>query len=227
VTVGRVTVSRVAARRWGVAVGYTAVFAVTTAVYLSRSAATRRAWSAWTSTNLVNLRHHPVAAMVTSGLFSDGDLVAWTVLALVGLGVVNWSLGNWRTALLVVAAHVGGTLVSQGILAYRIASGAAPDGDRLLIDVGPSYVVACALVAGALWGAGWSRLAAAIGFALLAPSLFGGLPGLDVAAVGHVCAVLTAVVLGWPLWRAARRRVGIADPNFRAPGPSVGAKPAS
>jgi hypothetical protein len=196
--------------RLGVAVGYTVAFVVTSLVFRTRSAAGRAAWLEWTSTNLVNLRHHPVGALVTSAFFAEDSLLSWAALALVGLGVVNWSLGNWRTAVLVTTAHVVGTLISEGILAYRIVAGAAPASDRYIVDVGPSYIVACALVAGVAYGTRAWRLLAAIGFALLLPSLFGGLTRLEVSAVGHLCSIVIALLLGWPLWRSARgRRVAV------------------
>jgi hypothetical protein len=192
--------------RAGVTIGYVTTFVVTTLLFRGLPVDGRKAWLAWTSTNLVNLRDHPLPALVTSGLFTEGSLASWVLTALVGLGVTNWALGNRRTAALVVSAHVGGTLISQGVLAYRIAGGQAPASDRYIVDVGPSYVVACALVAGAIYGLGVQRLAAVGGFALFAPNSFLGLPTLQVAAVGHLCSVVIAVALGWPLWRSARSR---------------------
>ncbi|MCW2642344.1 MAG: hypothetical protein JWP76_4650 [Dactylosporangium sp.] len=192
--------------RAGVTIGYVAVFIVTTLFFRALPTDGRKAWLEWTSTNLVNLRDHPVSALVASGLFTEGSLASWALTALVGLGVTNWALGNWRTAALIVSAHVGGTLISQGLLAYRIAGGHAPASDRYIIDVGPSYVVACALVAGAVYGLGVQRLPAVGGFALFAPNSFLGLPTLQVASVGHLCSVVIALVLGWPLWRSARSR---------------------
>jgi hypothetical protein len=190
--------------RAGVTVGYVVAFGATTLVFRVLAPASRAAWLGWASTNLVNLRDHPLPALVVSGLFTEGSLASWALTALVGLGVTNWALGNWRTLTLVLTAHVGGTLISQGILAYRIAGGQAPTTDRSIVDVGPSYVVACALVAGALYGLGWWRLPALGGFALLAPHLLLGLPALDVSSVGHLCSVVIGTVLGWPLWRSAR-----------------------
>ncbi|NJC68255.1 hypothetical protein HC031_00760 [Planosporangium thailandense] len=192
--------------RAGMALAYVVALVATTLAFRTRSPDGRQAWLGWTSTNLDNLRHHPLPALVVSGLFTEGGLAGWALTALIGLGVTNWALGNWRTAALVVAAHVGGTLISQGILAYRIAGGRAPAGDRYIVDVGPSYVVAGALVAGALYGLGAQRLPAAAGFALFAPNAFLGLPALDVTSVGHLSAVIVAVAVGWPLWRSARSR---------------------
>jgi hypothetical protein len=113
---------------------------------------------------------------------------------------------------------VVGTLVSQGILAYRVHSGAAPASDRYLIDVGASYVVVCALAAGIAYGTWLGRVLSAVGFLLVSPNLFGGLPSLEVSSVGHVCAILVALGLGWPLWRSARRaRAASTVPERAAP----------
>jgi hypothetical protein len=193
-------------RRLGVAVAYTTAFVVVDLIFRTRSATGQAAWLDWASTNLANLPHHPVGSLVVSAFIAEGDLWQWAALALVGLGVVNWSLGNWRTAVLVTTAHVVGTLISQAILWYRIGAGYEPVDQRHIIDVGPSYVVACALVAGIAYGPRAWRLLAGLGFVLLLPSLFGGLGTLEVAAVGHVCSLLIGVLLGWPLWRGSSRR---------------------
>jgi hypothetical protein len=103
------------------------------------------------------------------------------------------------------------TLVSEGILAYRIHAGAAPDADRHLMDVGASYIVVTALVAGIAYGTWPGRVVSAIGFLLLSPHLFGGLQHLDVAPVGHVCAIAVALGLGWPLKRGAARRRAVPE----------------
>ena len=49
------------------------------------------------------------------------------------------------------------------------------------------------VVAGTRW---WWRLAALTGFVLLAPSLFDGLLDGDVAALGHVTALVVGLVAG-------------------------------
>jgi hypothetical protein len=191
-------------RRLGVALAYTIVFVIVDLIFRTRSATGQAAWLNWASTNLANLPHHPIGSLVASAFVAEGDPFRWAALALVGLGVVNWSLGNWRTAVLVTTAHVVGTVISQGILWYRIVAGYEPVDQRHIIDVGPSYVVACALVAGITYGPRAGRLPAGLGFVLLLPSLFGGLSTLEVSSVGHLCSVLIGLVLGWPLWRAAR-----------------------
>jgi hypothetical protein len=190
------------------AVGYAAGLGIGTALLGGRPAVVRFA-----STNLDNLHTHPVASLLLSAFVVEDSPVGWIVLGLVGLAAVGWVLGGWRTALLVAVAHVLGTLVSQGILAHRIASGAAPAADRAMVDVGASYVVVCALAAGIAYSRWPGRLACVVGFALVAPHLFGGLTRWEVPAVGHVCAIAVGLGLGWPLaWAATRRRGSGADP---------------
>jgi hypothetical protein len=199
------------ADRLGVALGYAGALAGGTLLVRTRPAATRQAWLGWASTNLVNLRYHPFGAMVASAFVSTDDTVGWIALAVIGLGVTGWVLGSWRTALLVATSHMLATLISEGILAYRIHAGVAPDDQRLLLDVGPSYIVVCALTAGMVYGwwvgRGWCALA--LGF--VAPSIFGWLGEWEVSSIGHVCSVVIGLVLGWPLLRSARRAAGFGS----------------
>jgi hypothetical protein len=105
-----------------------------------------------------------------------------------------------------VAAHVLGTVISEGILGYRVGTGALPREYLHIQDVGPSYVVAGALVAGIAYARWPGRLACAAGFAILAPSLFGGLFQLEVSAVGHLSAILVALAVGGAFALVVRRR---------------------
>jgi hypothetical protein len=126
----------------------------------------------------------------------------------------NRVLGNWRTALVCAAGQVAGTLVSEGIVGYRVSRGLLPAADRYIIDVGPSYVVVSAIVVALLYGSWLARAAAALDLALLVVvgDIFGGLSDLDVAAVGHVTAMTVAAVVGsvlvWQLRRRQRRPLG-------------------
>jgi len=107
-----------------------------------------------------------------------------------------------------------GTLVSEGILDYRVAHGTLPESSRFIIDVGPSYVVVAAIAAAILYGGWGARGAAALDLALLVfvGDIFSGLGHLDVAAVGHATA-LAAGAAGATLAVAHRRR--------RQPAPEV------
>src|SRR6266536_1927219 len=101
--------------RFGLAVGYAVALTAGWLVVDSRPPATRRHWLDWASTSIANLAHHPVPALVVSAFVAEDNPAGWVVLALVGLGATGWVLGAWRTAVLVAAAHVVGTLVSEGI----------------------------------------------------------------------------------------------------------------
>jgi hypothetical protein len=182
--------------RYSVAVGYAAGLVLGAVLLRARPVPEQRRWLDWASTDLANARTHPLGSLVVSAFLTEGEVRWWVPLALVALGVVGARFGAWRTALLVAAAHVLGTVVSEGILAYRIAAGAVPASYRYLVDVGPSYVVVAALAAGMGYARWPGRLLCAAGFAVVAPSLFGGLFQLEVSAVGHVCAIVVALALG-------------------------------
>jgi hypothetical protein len=179
----------------------------------------RDAWLAWASTDLANLTErrpplvHAVGSLAASGLLCEGDLVAWAVLALIGLATLGQRLGAGAAAVVVVAVHVVATLVTQGMAAVRIASGVLSPSARVMSDVGPSYLVVAALIGGIACGALWGRVFCACGFALLAPSLFDGLTQWDVAAVGHVVSILLAAGLVTILMVRGRRRAPTVNPG--------------
>jgi hypothetical protein len=130
-----------------------------------------------------------------------------------GIVRANHVLGNWRTVAVCAAAHLAGTLVSEGIVAYRVHIGAIPVADRYLLDVGPSYVVVAAIAVAVLYGPWLARAAALADLALLVfvGHIFAGLGQLQVSAVGHVTALAVGAVLGGALtWR------GAADAGLRA-----------
>lgn len=189
------------------AIGYAVTLLVVGLVMTSLDDAGRRSWVAWTSTNLDNLGHHPLLALLTSAfVVEDGAPYAWVALAVAGLVSLAWRLGTWRTVVVVAAAHVIGTAVSEGIVAWQVHRGTLPGDARSLVDVGPSYVVVSALVGAVVTGPTLARLAGASGFGVLAPSLFGGITDLDVAAVGHVCSILLGAALAFALLPRPSRR---------------------
>jgi hypothetical protein len=195
---------------------------------------------ATTATNLANLRNDPLGTMIASAFVAEAAPWMWVAFAIVGLFPVAHRFGNVRALVLVGAAQVVGTLLSEGLLAWRISTGAMSTSARYLDDVGPSYVIASALVATILYGAEplmrtarhghwlfdrvpsrWWRIGAAVGLAFLAPHLFNGLDRLDVAAVGHVVALLVGAGVGLLFVRRERTRVGSGGT-----GPRTGVAPA-
>jgi hypothetical protein len=115
-----------------------------------------------------------------------------------------------------VAGQVIGSLVSEGIVAYRVDVGQLPVADRHLTDVGPSYVVVSAIVIAIMCGTWLARVAAALDFAVLVfgGQIFSGLSHLDVSAVGHLTAIVTAATITLILLRHR-------SPAPEAPAPAI------
>jgi hypothetical protein len=135
-------------------------------------------------------------------------MLAWPALVALAIFAANHALGNWRTAVTCATAQVVGTLVSEGIVAYRVSHGSLPPADWYLTDVGMSYVVVSAIAVAVLYGGWLAKAAAAADLLLLifAGQIFAGLTELQVAAVGHLTAILTGVVVGSCLILQRRRR---------------------
>jgi hypothetical protein len=186
--------ARTTARRYLVAWCFLAGFV---AAAVAGAVVPPHAWSAvavWASTSVANLEHHPVGSLVASAFVAEGSQYAWPALIALALFGANRALGNVRTLAVCAAGQVIGTLVSEGIVAYRVNSADLPLSYRHLLDIGPSYVVVAAIVAALIAGSWPARAAAALDFALLvfAGHIFSGLTDLDVAAVGHLTALVTA-----------------------------------
>jgi hypothetical protein len=180
-------------RWWWPAAVYPAGLLAAALVRHAVPAATADRLAHWASTDLDNLGRNPVGSMVVSAFVTDSGVLAWVGLAVVGLGTLGRRLGAGRTLALVSASHVVGTLVSQGVTAWRLHAGLAAPAERYALDVGPSYVVAGALAAGLVAGTRRTRPLCALGLGVLAPFLFDGLTGLEVAAVGHLVAIVVGL----------------------------------
>jgi hypothetical protein len=187
------------------ALWYPAALLAATVVLQDQDSGRRQQWVAWLSTDLHNLASHPVAALLGSALVSEGDLAAWMLLALAGLTGLGLRIGARAAAGLVLAVHVLATLITQAVVAARIAGGQLPGSTRVMSDAGPSYMVVAALIGALVYGPLLGRLLGGVGFLVLAPSLFGGLARYDVSALGHLASVLLAVLLGGLVTRNRRR----------------------
>ena len=213
---------RVLLARYGFASGYLAAFVLADVVYSLLSAHDQAAVLRWASTDVVNLRHDPVGSLVASAFVPSGYASAWPVLIALALFGANRALGNWRTLLVCATGQVLGTLVSEGIVDYRVAHGLLPVAADRILDVGPSYVVVSAIGVAVLWGSWPARVAAVVDFALLVVvgNIFGGLSTLEVAAVGHLTALVAAVLLGSLLAGQLRRHQRVS--RDEAPAAGVG-----
>jgi hypothetical protein len=137
---------RVLLRRYGFAVAYLAGFVAAGLAYTLLDPGAQARLIAWASTNVANLEHEPVGPLLVSAFVTPGFFAAWPVLIAPALFGANRALGNTRTALVCLAGHVVGSLVSEGIVAYRVDAGQLSAANRHLSDVGPSYVVLSAIV---------------------------------------------------------------------------------
>jgi membrane associated rhomboid family serine protease len=194
--------------RYAVSWVFLACVCITEIVYVLLPADDRTELVRWASTSVHNLEHHPVGCLIVSAFIPTGYLTAWPALVALAMFGANHALGNWRTAVTCAAGQVIGTLVSEGIVGYRVAHGTLPPADRFLTDVGPSYVVVAAIAVALLHGGWLARGAAALDFALLivVGQIFAGLSHLDVSAVGHVTALAVGAVLGTFLaWQRRRK----------------------
>ena len=197
--------------RYAFAWGYLVCFVVIDLVFVSLTPHGQAALTVWASTNVANLSREPIGPLVLSAFIAPGYVVVWPVLIALALFGANRALGNVRTALICVAGHVIGSLVSEGIVAARVAAGQLPATDRYLTDVGPSYVVVSAIVIAVICGSWLARSLALLDFVILVfgGHIFSGLSHLDVSAVGHLTAMLTAaaiIALNLALGRRGRRR---------------------
>src|SRR5579863_4189829 len=194
-------------RRYAFAWAYLACYLAAELVWVLLTPRSQATLTAWASTNVADLEHEPIGPLVLSAFVGPGYLLVWPVLIALAVFGANRALGNARTALICVAGHVIGSLVSEGIVAYRVDVGQLPVTDRYLTDVGPSYVVVSAIVIAVVCGTWLARAAAALDFAVLVIGghIFGGLSRLDVSAVGHLTALVTAAA-AVTLTLARRRR---------------------
>jgi hypothetical protein len=210
-------------RRYAAAWTFLVVFVIFQIGYALLSPAAQASFTAWASTSVVNLEHDPVGCLVVSAFITGGSALAWPLLIALAVFGANRALGNTRTAVICVAGHVIGSLVSEGIIAYRVDAGQLPVSFRHLTDVGPSYVVMSAIIVALLAGGWIARAAAALDLVLLVfvGDIFSGLSHLEVAAVGHLVAAVTAaagVGIVWA-WRA-RQPPAVATADGAAPGPA-------
>ena len=197
-------------RRYAVAWAYLGCFVLVQVIYALLDPRAQASFVAWASTSVGNLEHDPAGCLLVSAFVTGGSAfgtVTWLpVIAVAMFGAVD-AVGNWRTAAACAAGQIVGTLVSEGIVAWRVSSAALPASYRHLVDIGPSYVVVSAAVVAVLCATWRWRVLAALDLLLLVfvARIFAGLTNLDVAAVGHVTAIVTAAATV-PLLRQIRRR---------------------
>ncbi len=159
---------------------------------------------AWASTNLHNLAHHPVAALLVSMFVVTGPLLPELLVVAISFAVLERAVGALRTAVIALTGQVVATLLTEygADLGARSHLLAASSVDRP--DVGVSYVMYAVLAASVLLLVGRARLVGvlAVGVCVLVPFLIA--PGMT--STGHVLAVAVGAATMALMQRHARRR---------------------
>lgn len=151
----------------------------------------------WCSTNLVNIRPsgHPVEAFVASAFIPQESAGVWPFFALSLFSVVA-VLGARKTVLLLGGVHIGVSMVTEGLVWWRIHHGMLPWSDERMWDTGPSYLVVTALtVAMGCARPVWLRVVWAACLIGAAPSLLQGIGQGDYTAIGHVLSFSIGLVV--------------------------------
>ncbi|MFJ7779861.1 rhomboid-like protein [Streptomyces yangpuensis] len=189
------------------------------------------------STNLDNLRDHPLSALAGSALFFDGTLTdvassgfVGTFITL-GLGVccflarAEYRWGKRRAVAVFLGGHVAATLFTAVVIVVALRYGWYPAAVRESLDFGISYGAQTVLAAGTPALPRRGRLPWVV-FVLAWPlggaEWSGPLP--DFTTVGHLVAALVGFALtAVPALR--RRRVRGARPPAAAGTPGPGPEP--
>jgi membrane associated rhomboid family serine protease len=195
----------ISARRVPVTVSFVVLLAIAEISYALLTHDDELRFAAWASTNVARLRTEPFGPMIVSAFVVQEDPLAWLIVGGAAFAIVEWRLGWWRALVAALAAHVVGTLVSEGIVWWRVNDRALPASAQHQLDVGASYVVAGVLAAAVVVAPRLGRILASIVLVALSPALLEGITSLDVAAVGHLTALVIGVVSGLLLSVSAQK----------------------
>jgi len=149
------------------------------------------------STDLAHLERAPWLVLPASSIWSGGDIAWWLLAGLLCLCALELAHGPMAVAVTGAVAHVAGTLVSEGLIAVRIAAGQASTSARHLLDVGPSYIVAAcaAAVVASPRAPKVVRVLCALTFVPLFVTAFDFTDAGQVATTGHAVALAVGVLM--------------------------------
>ena len=186
------------------------------------------------STNLHELGRNPIRVLVSSAMWIDGGGL-WMYYLLYNLFhvPVERMLGTARWFVVVVAAHVGATYLSEGVVYWEVSHGYMSSRAIFTLDVGVSYALAgVQAVLAYLIVQPWCYLYAGLllafyGYNLVVGDTFTDLGHFTAVLIGFACFPLTRITdYRWdPLavYRWARARVrghgaGRAEAGAKTPG---------
>jgi membrane associated rhomboid family serine protease len=160
---------------------------------------------AWVSTNVANLTHRPIAALVASAfVLTSGPVLPWALALAAVLIPMERRYGTKRTIAVFAAGHIVATALTEIPVGIGIHYGWLPMSDAHIIDVGVSYGFAASLVVAlGLVPAKWRHTGMAI---VLAYVLFSVTDDFGVTSSGHLIAVLIGLGASRLLQRGAQHR---------------------
>lgn len=186
------------ARRWPlVGTAYTAMLVGGYVWWVLQPAGQRMSILADCSTDVAHLERVPWLVLPASSIWSGDNIGWWIGVTLLCLGVLELVHGPLAAIVTGAVAHVMGTLVSEGLIAARIAAGQLSSSARHVLDVGPSYVVAscaAAVIASPHTPRGW-RILCAMTFVPLFITAFDLTDAGQVAAMGHAVAIAVGMFM--------------------------------
>lgn len=185
-------------RRWPVVgIAYTAMLLGGWIYWVLQSPHQRLAVLTESSTDLAHLERVPWLVLPASSVWSGDAIGWWMVVTLLCLGGLELLRGPVMTLVTGLVAHVVGTLVSEGVIAARIAAGELSASARHLLDVGPSYVVAscaAAVIASPRAPRGL-RIGCAVSILPLYIAAFDFTDAAQVATIGHAVAIAVGALM--------------------------------
>jgi hypothetical protein len=186
-----------------IAVGYAALLVLSNIVMALLPLTTQDAIADAASTNISHLAVDPFFVLPASAFVDTSNSWLWMPLSLILIGGLERRFGSRRTFLVLLSAHAVATLISEGVLFLQVARQLAPKSAINIVDVGPSYVILAAMAGCLAVGSRSLRITAFIVGVLIVPDLLVDLPELDMAAIGHLFALLLGATLALSCTRMA------------------------
>jgi hypothetical protein len=149
------------------------------------------------STDVAHLEHVPWLVLPASSIWSGDDIGWWIAATLLCLCALELAHGPIAALVTGAVAHVAGTLVSEGLIAVRIAAGQVSSSAQHILDVGPSYIVAAcaAAVVASPRTPRTVRVLCALTFVPLFITAFDFTDAGQVATTGHAVAISVGVLM--------------------------------
>lgn len=175
-----------------------AALLVTTVIMRRMSPGSENEFLRQRSTNIHELSTHPVRVLISSAFWIDGGgWLSYAALYTVFHAQAERWLGTLRWLLVVAAAHVLATLISEGALLWAVRHDLAPQSAVNTLDVGVSYALAGAVAVltyriAAPWRYGYLVAVLAVyGAPLVAGRTFTDLGHFTSVLIGLACYPLT------------------------------------